>query len=394
MAHLSAWNAASASENLEWLSSRYVNLAAVDPRIRTIAEGIVGDIPSDETHARASALYAWVLDNVEPGDEDDGRRVITGKSGDRYEGFETLCRALDIPVSWALTRTQLDAQPDGPLSELDQFEVGMVVLATDKGPVWFMLDSKHAPFGFIPEAVRGADAFLIATGPDGIPTLTKTKVPGADALPKPVALTGRLKLEPNGTALFDVVLSLEESTAIGIRDVLERVPENQRKNFVEQLVGNAFFPGARVEDFRLIGAEGRDGPLLFKILGGVPSWAAETERGLEVRAPGVERASAYATLGTRETPLEIDEAARATLDLEVQLPDGASLTEPLPKLAVDEPGRRSIVADELQGNILRLKRDFYLGAGRVEPSDYARFFEFARRAQTADEQRIPVQLRR
>ena len=111
---------------------------------------------------RARRLYRWVLDNVEDGQETDGRRVVVGKHGNRWRGFMTLCRALDIRVAYAVAQNRLAMPPIGPLSRAMLFTEPLLVLEAEKGQIWLTVGSKYAPFGYVPAEVRGMPAYLLA----------------------------------------------------------------------------------------------------------------------------------------------------------------------------------------------------------------------------------------
>ena len=69
-------------------------LTPIDPRIVRVAKRIVTPLPESQQLARAQRLYRWVLDNVEEGEESDGRHIIIGRHGNRWRGFIELCRAV------------------------------------------------------------------------------------------------------------------------------------------------------------------------------------------------------------------------------------------------------------------------------------------------------------
>src|SRR5512133_4400495 len=90
----------------------------VDPRIRKIAQRIVDKIPGSKPLERARKLYHFVIENVEEGEEVDGRRIITGRRGNRWRGFIELCRSLDIPCAFGVAKNQLEPPPAGPFDRM------------------------------------------------------------------------------------------------------------------------------------------------------------------------------------------------------------------------------------------------------------------------------------
>ena len=134
-------------------------LTPIDPRIVKVAQRIVAPLPPTQQLARAQKLYRWVLDNVEDGEETDGRRIIVGRRGNRWRGLIELCRALSIPIEYAVAHNRLKPPPAGPFDEATDFDEPVLRLTVDKKVQWLTVVDKYAPFGYLPAQVRGTRAY-------------------------------------------------------------------------------------------------------------------------------------------------------------------------------------------------------------------------------------------
>src|SRR5690606_20502305 len=120
-----------------------ISLTATDPRIVRIATKIAEDQKTPLGKARA--LYHWVLDSVQEGEEADGRRVVVSRNGNRWRGFQTLCQSLDIPVRWALAESRLSSPLSGPLSNAERPLLPLLVVEDGKKRHFLTIDNKFAP---------------------------------------------------------------------------------------------------------------------------------------------------------------------------------------------------------------------------------------------------------
>src|SRR5690606_20862635 len=131
------------------LNKRAFQTTPVDPRLVRIARRIVRPISTGDELERAKAIYHWVMDNVQEGEEDDGRRVVVGKRGNRWRAFVELCRAVDIPTRWVIARNSLFPEPQGPVETAVQFSENL--LRVGKPPyAWVQMSERFLPFGYVP----------------------------------------------------------------------------------------------------------------------------------------------------------------------------------------------------------------------------------------------------
>ncbi|MEB2312447.1 MAG: hypothetical protein OZ921_04605 [Sorangiineae bacterium] len=364
-------------KRLRRLADSVVDLAPMDPRIVRIAREIVKDAASTSRLDRATRLYRWVLANVEDGPETDGRRVIVGKHGNRWRGFMTLCRALGIPVSYAVAQNRLASPPVGPMSSASLYTEPLLRLEGDRGPVWLTVSSKFAPFGYVPAEVRGMPAYLLSGA-----TLEKLVTPTAGG-EDGVVYEGTAALQADGSATLELSQKFMGKYAMAVRSALAELPESRLHDIIEsRLLGSALH-GARLSKFELVNLDQLDAPLVLRMTASQGGFAQRTGQTLIVSPPFMPRISQLATLPVRQTPLLIAQATHQEVRLTITLPPGARLASTLASGTIRDGERSVTVKDGLRGATLVLDRTLDLPAGRVQPDAYPSFVQFASRADDA-----------
>lgn len=373
-------------ESLLRLHDSLVDLTPVDPRIARLARSIVKAVPKTDELGRARQLYRWILDNVEDGEETDGRRVIISKNGNRWRGFMTLCRALDIDVSYAVAQNRLAIPAIGPLSEAGQFTVPLLSLGSGKHPTWLTVSSKYAPFGYVPAEVRGMPGYILSgTEPQN------TTIPEGGTKDG-VTYSGSAKVDAQGSATAELVLEFHGKYATGIRTALASMPQNQVRDTLESgLLGSAL-RGAQLREYQIGDLDNLDAPLSFHLKARVPHFAQKSGQHLILSPPFMPQLSRMAALPSRKTPLLLDEANYQKIRLSIELPAGSRIVSNIGKAELKNEGRIVQVADKLEKNTLTLERVIDLPAGRVQPGQYPNFVDFARRADDALAASIRIQL--
>jgi hypothetical protein len=308
----------------------------VDPRIRRIAQRIA---PSGKKGDRARRLYRWIVSNVEEGEEADGRRVIVGKNGNLWRGFITLCRALDIPVDYAVVQNRLTLPPQGPFSESMVYTQPLLKVRAEKGPIWLTLGSKHAPFGYVPSDTRGMPAVVLFGD-----TWEKTTTPAAGALDD-AATEGTIRLADDGSAEVELVQSFHGKYATGLRSVMSQLPARQVRDAIEtRLLGGAL-RGVELVQHKLEGLDDPDAPLRIVTKSRARAFAQPVGKTLVIQPPFIPRLSQFATLPARQTPLLIADSLSQRVNLSIVLPRGASLETRLGPIEVRDGESTVIVAD-------------------------------------------------
>jgi hypothetical protein len=361
-------------ERLRGLMDTVADMTPIDPRIVRIAQRIVEPLPPAQRTERAKRLYRWILDNIEDGQEVDGRRVVVGKHGNRWRGFMTLCRALGIQVDYAVAQNRLAMPPVGPLSRAMLFTEPLLVLQGDKSRVWLTVGSKYAPFGYVPAEVRGMPSYLLAgSAPKPLTT------PGAGTLDS-VVYDGDVALKPDGSARIDLVQRFQGKYAMALRTALAEVPEGQLHDIIESKLLGRDLRGARLLNFKIEQLDDLDSPLSIRMGAEMPNFAQPTGGELVIGPPFTLRISQLTALPARQTPLLMTDATRRDVTVRVKLPAGFRVRDRVGNMKVQDGDRRVSVSDVAKDGVLTLSRIVDLPAGRVRPADYPRFVEFARRA--------------
>jgi tetratricopeptide (TPR) repeat protein len=368
------------------LADTVAEVGPTDPRIVRIAERIALPLPRAKKAERARRLYRWVLGNIEEGEESDGRRVVTAKRGNRWRAFMTLCRAVGIQASYAVAKSRLAPPPTGPLSRASLFSEPLLRVDTETGPLWLTLNSKYAPFGYVPAEVRAMPAYLLG---GAAPELVQTPTQGA---PDSIVYEGTGKLAADGSARLNLVQRYYGKYATSLRGGLAEVPERQVRDLLESKLLAPSLRGARLITHKVEALEQLDAPLTLRMTVDVPSLAQQSGGGLLLEPPYAPRLSQLATLPVRQTPLLLGDATHQEVRLSLELPPQAKVAKPQARVVHD--GERQVrIRDRLEGSTLVLERVIAFPAGRIQPAEYAGFARFVRSAENALSTSIRISLR-
>lgn len=364
------------ARRLRLLSEQVADTSPLDPRIAELARGIGGPATVDPLD-RARKAYRWVQDNVKDGQESDGRKVLTSKSGNRWSALRMLLRALDIPASYLVVQNRLAAPAPGPMWEAEAFNVPLLYIGGG-GPgepgAWLTLQEQFAPFGYVPVEARGMRAFELSI--EGGRPLTVPDVGDQDRL----EYEGQVQLGPNGSARLTLRQRFVGKYAMRLRAGLTQVPEGRLHEVLQtRLLGQAL-PGAELFEFAIEGQNELDAPLVVQMQAGVTKFAEVDAGRTVIEPPLMPRLTRLASLPERQTPLLIREAMHQSARLEIALEPGTQVwgtRQGEVKLGEYRVVARDVVSDDK----LVLEREVSIAAGRVSPADYARFVAFTREAE-------------
>lgn len=361
-------------------------MTPIDPRIKKIAQRIVEGVPNRPLE-QARKLYHFVTENVEEGDEVDGRRIITGRRGNRWRGFVELCRALDIPYAFGVAKNLLEPPPAGPFDKMNEYSE--LVLRVGKAPktVDLTIGEKFTPFGYLPADIRGSAVYLLNTDPPKLGKLTE----GATVDTFNTDIVGRLAKD--GSATLDITQTFTGKVAIVLRNIVSQAPETQLRSFIESKLIAQALQGARLVKYDIGPRTKSDEPLVLKTRVEVPRFAEKVGGALVMSAPFTPRLQALGALATRETPMVLDDSSDQSLHLELELPDGAKVGN-LPGPRQMTSGDREVtIKDRVEGKKLILERRTKIPAGRVSLAEYPKFAEFARDAGSALASEIRIEVK-
>jgi tetratricopeptide (TPR) repeat protein len=395
--------------DLEWQLRRLMDLSATDtlrdPRMVRIAETIVrGKLKGGESvralsvDERARRIYRWVLDTVQAGEERDGPKIITGKSGDRTVAFLYLCRLLGIDARLGAVRDRLSPPPIGPFSEAEAFDTPAVRIASGKTHRWLVVQDRYAPYGYMPSSLRGQPAVLLETARPVIsvaPPPLERDTTSSEGAVSAIVHEAKGTLRDDGGAALALAQQYHGRYAIQLRSALSNVPEARRKDEVEAKLLGLALPGGRVENLELPNLDKLDEPVELHMQVEVSALARPAEQELILDVPFLGSLEPLVQLNQRQTPLYISErvATRARVAFVLTLPEGAKVVTPLVPVKVDDERIHVRVADRQEGRVLRVSRELDLPAGRVQPDRYAEFRERVLRANEALNRSLRIALR-
>jgi len=376
----------SLNDSLRSMSDAVADLSPVDPRLVRIAEHIVEGVPEGSRTERAKRLYRWILANVQEGDESDGRRVVIGKNGNQWRGYITLCRALRIPVNYAVAQNRLSLPPSGPFSEAMLFTQPLLRVSAEREPIWLSFAGKYTPFAYVSAEARGMPAYVLSEDKP-----VAAKVPAAGAQDN-VRYGGKVQLNADGSADLELEQSFFGKYAMGLRNALSEIPEEQLRDVLESRLLGPELRGLELKSYALDHFDDLDSPLVIRAKARIPAFAQRSGDMLLIAPPFGPRVSQLAALPQRQTPLLMAEATHREINLQLILPKGAVLVNDLAPATINDGDRSVQVADVAKPGEVSLVRVVNLPAGRVQPKDYPRFLSFARRADDALSQSVRVKV--
>ncbi|WP_394824305.1 tetratricopeptide repeat protein [Pendulispora albinea] len=373
-------------QSLQESLARLVDFASdetpLDPRLGKMAREIVKGVPEKSTSARAERLYHHVLTTVEEGNENDGRRALTGRSGSLQSAFGHLLRQLNIPLELAVVKNRLAPPPLGKMSEAEVFDSVVLRIPTESGVRWLTVRDKFAPFGYLAAGLRGQPAYRLIPGTPLDKTATGGDLDG-------VSFEGRALLREDGSATLELAQSFRGKVGASLRAVFDRIAAGQVRDFVETRLVGRNFPGARVRDVSVEGKQTLDAPLVVRVHAEVPQLARAVSGGLSLKQLFPMRLAQLAALSERQTPQLISGSSHVDVKFEVVVPETMRMPSSLPVGEVRDGERIVRVGDTVRGHALYLDRVVDIPAGRVQPGDeYTRFQRFSQEADQLVEREI------
>jgi tetratricopeptide (TPR) repeat protein len=360
-------------QRLRLLSEQVAETTPVDPRIARIARRIVEPLPATQPIERAQRLYRWVQDNVEDGQETDGRQVIVGRRGNRWRALRSLLTALDIPVGYAIAKNRLAPPPLGPQSDAETYMVPLLRVGGGEDATWLTVQQKHAPFGYVPVEARGMPAFELSLGES-----KAVRIPEEGDLDR-LEYTGEIQLARDGSAKLELRQAFYGKYAVSLRAGLEQVPEPQLRDVIESRLLGSALPGAKLASFEVQQRDELEKPAFVQMQATLAGFAEARPGQLLIEPPLMPRVARLATLPVRQTPLLIRESTRQRVRLAITLSPGSRISGAT-RGEIKERELSVVVNDRVEGNRLTLDREVYVPAGRISVEEYPRFLELTRAA--------------
>jgi hypothetical protein len=176
-----------------------------------------------------------------------------------------------------------------------------------------------------------------------------------------------------------------------MRGVLDKVPEAQLHDFVEQRLLGRNLPGARVRDFRIENREELGAPIVLHMTAEVPQLGRQEEHAIVLSPLFAVHLTQLATLPERQTPLLLGASSHVEVRFEIVVPESMRLPGNLPNAEARNRDRVVEIKDTNHGRSLLLDRTVDMPAGRVQPgAEYASFRRFVEEADRLLEREVLI----
>jgi tetratricopeptide (TPR) repeat protein len=317
--------------------------------------------------------------------------VLLQGRGNRLVLLKSTLAAAQIPSHIVLTRTVTSDPATYRFPRAEQFGYAVLRVDLPDGPVWIDPSYRLAPLGQLPTFVRGMEAWVV---PEPGEEPVAIKVP--QSLPDERdgrSLSLELTLDQNGDASGtgrDEHFGFE---AASLKDALERLDRDQRKQGVESMLGRGLH-GVTLETLNSEHENELGGPAALIYTLKTPLARKDGARLFVPQsvAPGrlVRR---WVQLAERTLPLLLDSPEQMTTHVAVTLPKGMHLRPGFKPARISTRfGRYTFDARE-EGGTLVMDETLEVPAQRVAPSAYAEFVKFATAVDDAQSSELVVEAR-
>ena len=304
-------------------------LDQAERQIRALA----GTAPSLE--ALASALVAWVGENVEASEDLRGPATyaVASGRGNRVAVLLALARRLGLPAEVALGRSRFTAEGSvaAPVEEADDFAEVLVRFTLPGGRVLHVDPRlKHAPIGYVSPGLDGARAVVLSSG-----AFETVRSAGENA--RTIELSARVAAD--GRAQVKALEVIRGWPALEWSEIVDQLGGDEtkmRQDFEQRWLG-VHFPGAELKDLQvdIPSKPSGDSPrrpyaaaeVRVRYAFTSPRFGTADASGLRI-TPLFFRAQPgrrYATESRRTVPLLTSFDVPTTLRARIELPSGARL---------------------------------------------------------------------
>ncbi len=185
---------------------------------------------------------------------------------------------------------------------------------------WLDATAQICPWGEIPGADRGCDAFVIRDGKGQFET-----IPHFTPEENQQSLSAKLDLNPDGSAKGKITITGTGDVNMALRGTLIYLPPDKIKPVVER-IAQGLAANARVTDYRLSDFRDKDKPVTIEMDVTFPSWAKKSGDLLVFNARpeqvGGGTSTPFGPDTIRRTPITQENSAMGKSVLELTLPPG------------------------------------------------------------------------
>ncbi|MFH0899606.1 MAG: transglutaminase-like domain-containing protein, partial [Pseudomonadota bacterium] len=383
-----------------WIGAQSYGARRANRAVRSLAQSLtaLARTPLDRVRAIhrqvTSKIEGWGPLSTEPS------QILAMGRGNRVILMMAMCEAVGIPVELWLARSRAEGEGEPTMPDIADYSTPLIriLLPGLENNGFLDLRSRYAPFGYLGPDVRGAFAMLVPNpeGSEQRPALAQIPQSWDSRDERTVDI--QVTLAADGSAEIGVREVVGEHAAVPWRDQLEDAQVDALGHHLEQQVLGSYFPGVSLRSLAFDGRERADGPLVIRYRFSVPRYA-------RVRADGVldvpavpmplQMARRYVMIGTRTTPLILQESARRTrTSVSVELPSGYRLgddsTAPVDIVAPASAGAfhlgisvRPRGFDTQTDSLLEL-------FSRIPAAEYQAFVRFAAAVDAAEARTLPL----
>jgi hypothetical protein len=351
--------------------------------IDALARAAAGDTPRQTAEAIYAAVARAVRGRSSGGDFSvPAPHVLAQGRGNRLVVLRAALQSAGISSRIALVRPFGADPAPRRFPRTDLFTYPVLRVDLPGGPVWADPSLRMAPFGHLPVWARGRPAWIVPE-PGEAPLEARTPDEPVDV--DRTSLSFELRLAADGSAAGSGVDRHRGFDAAALKDTLERIDADQRKQALESMLGRAL-RGVTLDKLAAEGegAIGGEATLLYDLHGEL----ARKDSG-ELRLPAstfpARLQRRWVEKAERALPLLLDQPEEMEIASNIALPAGMHLRGERKPVALETPfGRYSWEAREEAGT-LRLREKLSLPQQRVAPAQYAEFVAFARAVDAAQE---------
>ena len=337
--------------------------------------------------AKLRDLYTFVNSEI-TGDFGMGgspASILLEKAGDRGQLFEALVREAGIPYRMGRAMPWRGESRDLTRPTSAVFNAPFLWLEPRDGePHAFFMGSRHTPYGLVPEAFRGSDAFLCSDEGGEIIRLPEGGIDVGNGAHLRVALG-----EQPGDTRISGDVTYRSGGGYRFKRQLEEMPQDDRRKFAEGQLSQ-YFTSPTLESYELPGLDVRGKPLVVRLEGTMPQYLSpQGDRFVaSLGLPASDMTSSYVHRPERVYDLILDVRDDAVDTYEIDLGESFEIvTMPQDHLAVQELGTYSLTFRR-SGKVVRVRRERHLRPARYTPEQFAGFVAWCKAIDDAEQAKI------
>ncbi len=362
----------------------------IDPSASELVNEILGDARKAPVSVRAARLFRWVTDQIEATQDLFGvaPAMLSARTGNRERILRYMLKLAGIESELALVRGADGDHSKALLPDPETYGYLLLRLETEKGTTWLHTGARHAPFGYVPAHLRGEQALLINS------KVERAQTPALDLAQEKRELALDIKLDKKGAATLHVRETLRGGQALGWRNDLEEVPEEQLESRFEESYVARILPGAQLKKLKIEGREEPDLPLVLDFEFTVDQLGHRV--GDEQRIGGMFTSAlspSLARTAERSVTQLVGVALSTDLSIHLQAPEGARIISVPSATRLEHAGVASFNTNSKpEANGVTVTRSLRIPVLRVTPEAYGKFSAFCRAVDMAEASEISVKM--